>query len=57
MKCKALKDGLMNKSDYIRAGEEFEAAKCPSWATPVNPPKKKKPEEASASSGGDEGEE
>lgn len=35
MKCKALKDGLINKTDYVRPGEVFEAKKCPSWAVPV----------------------
>jgi hypothetical protein len=46
MKCRALKDGLNNKTDYVRAGEVFEAKKCPSWATPVAPPKKDvKPEQ------------
>ena len=40
MKCRALKDGLTGKTDYVRAGEVFEAKKCPSWAEPVAPPKK-----------------
>lgn len=40
MQCKALKDGLINKTDYVRAGDVFEAKKCPSWATPVASAKK-----------------
>lgn len=42
MKCRALYDGLIAKSRYIHAGEEFEADKCPSWAVRVNPPAPKK---------------
>lgn len=41
MKCKALRDGLIGKDQYVRAGEEFDADKCPSWAIRVNPPAKK----------------
>lgn len=40
MKCKALKDGLVNRTDYVRPGDVFEAKKCPSWAVPVVPAKK-----------------
>lgn len=39
MKCKALRDGLIGKDQYIRAGETFEATSCPSWAARVNPPR------------------
>lgn len=42
MKCRADKDGLIGKTDYIRAGEVFEAKRCPSWASPVAVPPKKK---------------
>jgi hypothetical protein len=41
MKCRATRDGLLGQTSYVREGEIFEAAKCPSWAEPVNPPKKK----------------
>lgn len=47
MRCVAKTDGLLGKTSYVREGEEFETAKCPSWAVPV----KKKTEGASASSG------
>jgi hypothetical protein len=37
MQCRADRDGLMGTT-YIHEGELFEAEKCPSWATAVNPP-------------------
>ena len=46
MRCVALKDGLVGKTSYVREGEEFEAAKCPSWAKAVSAPAEKKPEGA-----------
>jgi hypothetical protein len=54
MKCKAMKDGLIDKTQYVREGEVFETNKCPSWAVPVRPAKPK-PGEGSTSSGDDEG--
>lgn len=41
MECKAIKDGLIDKTKYVHAGEVFEAAKCPSWAVSVKSTKKK----------------
>lgn len=33
--CRAIRDGLIGQTTYIRAGETFLAEKCPSWAEPV----------------------
>ena len=56
MKCKALKDGLVDKTRYVHEGEVFETGKCPSWAEPVKPAKLK-PEGANSTSGdGEDGE-
>lgn len=35
MKCRAVRDGLIDETTYIHAGENFSADKCPSWAVPV----------------------
>ncbi len=35
MKCRAVKDGLIDDTTYIHAGETFSADPCPSWAVPV----------------------
>jgi hypothetical protein len=40
VQCKALCDGLVKQTQYVRAGELFFAEKCPSWAEPM--PKVKK---------------
>ena len=40
MKCRALKDGLIDDTTYIHAGETFSADVCPSWAAPVEPENK-----------------
>lgn len=52
MECKALTDGLVDKTRYVHAGEVFETAKCPFWATPVKTPKKK--QEAGAAASGED---
>jgi hypothetical protein len=43
VQCRALRDGLIGQTQYVRAGETFLAGKCPSWAEPV---KAKQPKEA-----------
>ena len=35
MKCRAVRDGLIDETTYIHAGETFSADPCPSWAVPV----------------------
>ena len=35
MKCRAVRDGLIDDTTYIHAGETFSADPCPSWAVPV----------------------
>jgi hypothetical protein len=52
MKCTALKDGLVDKTKYVHAGEIFEAAKCPSWAKPLKVSGKKSDGAASPSEDG-----
>lgn len=39
MRCIAQRDGLIG-TVYIHAGDEFDADKCPTWATPVKAVKK-----------------